>query len=483
MTGSVLGKEWYIKRGAVPFKVLIGILLFLIGVIPLTIQSRMLMSFYSQEKIDSRMQDMQSQCLMVSNKMLVNNYMSNPTKNAGIAGEMQMIADIYGGRIYVVDSNFKIIFDTFGLSVGKTSTAEQILRCFQGESRSKYFKDDHYFYLTTPIYKDKAEQQIEGVIVAICSTEEIFSDRDRLMDRVYILQLLLIVMLLIAAVLGAYFLMVPFNRLIHMLNLVADGNLEEDVQVNTYQETKEISDALNQTLTNVKQMDQARQEFVSNVSHELKTPITSIRVLADSLMSMGEAPVELYQEFMTDISDEIDRESKIIDDLLSLVRMDKASAELNVEKKDINDLIELIMKRLSPIAQKKNVELIFESIREVSAEIDEVKMSLAINNLIENAVKYNINGGWVRVILDADHKFFYVKVADSGIGIPEEFQSRIFERFYRVDKARSRESGGTGLGLAITKSVIQMHQGAIKIQSKEGEGTTFTIRIPLKYIP
>ena len=101
---------------------------------------------------------------------------------------------------------------------------------------------------------------------------------------------------------------------------------------------------------------------------------------------------------------------------------------------------------------------------------------------MENAVKYNIADGWVRVTLDADHKYFYVKVSDSGIGIPEEFQEQIFERFYRVDKARSRETGGTGLGLAITKNVILMHQGIIKVESKEGEGTTFSVRIPLTYI-
>ena len=120
--------------------------------------------------------------------------------------------------------------------------------------------------------------------------------------------------------------------------------------------------------------------------------------------------------------------------------------------------------------------------REVTADVDEMKLSLALSNLVENAIKYNIEGGWVRVTLDADHKFFYVKVADSGIGISEEFQERVFDRFYRVDKARSRETGGTGLGLSITKKIVLMHQGAIKLQSKEGEGTTFTVRIPLTYI-
>ena len=177
------------------------------------------------------------------------------------------------------------------------------------------------------------------------------------------------------------------------------------------------------------------------------------------------------------------RSSQIIDDLLTLVRMDKASAELNVAQVNINGQVELVLKRLRPIARKRNIELIFESMREVVADVDEVKFSLALNNLVENAIKYNKEDGWVRVTLDADHKFFYVKVSDSGVGIPEELRDRVFERFYRVDKARSRETGGTGLGLAITKSVILMHHGAVRVESREGVGTTFAVRVPLIYIP
>ena len=147
---------------------------------------------------------------------------------------------------------------------------------------------------------------------------------------------------------------------------------------------------------------------------------------------------------------------------------------------NINELLEQILKRLNPIAEKQNVELVLESFRPVSADVDEVKITLAFTNLIENGIKYNKDDGWIRVTLNADHKYFYVKVADSGVGIPDDCKEHVFERFYRVDKARSRDTGGTGLGLAITKSVIQMHKGSIKLYSESGEGTTFTIRIPMK---
>ncbi|MEG2774939.1 MAG: ATP-binding protein, partial [Acetivibrio sp.] len=229
-------------------------------------------------------------------------------------------------------------------------------------------------------------------------------------------------------------------------------------------------------------LEKSRQEFVSNVSHELKTPITSMKVLSDSLLMQDEVPAELYREFMLDIAEEIEREDKIINDLLSLVKLDKTAGEMNISQININDLLEQILKRLRPIAAKRNIELVYESFRPVMADVDEVKLSLAISNLIENAIKYNFDDGWVRVSLNADHKFFYITVADSGVGIPEELQDQVFERFYRVDKARSRETGGTGLGLSITKSAVLMHRGAIKVYSKEKEGTTFTVRIPLNYI-
>lgn len=234
-------------------------------------------------------------------------------------------------------------------------------------------------------------------------------------------------------------------------------------------------------LDRLESIDGSRDEFVSNVSHELKTPMTSMKVLADSLLATENAPIEMYKEFMQDISEEIDRENEIIGDLLNLVRTDGERAVLNIETVDVNELMEVVLKRLKPIALKNNIEIIFESMRPVTASIDRVKFIIVLTNIIENAIKYNHPEGWVKITLNADHKFFYVDVSDSGIGIPEECKDHVFERFYRVDKARSRETGGTGLGLAITKNIVLLHKGTIKFYSKENEGTTFNIRIPLNY--
>ena len=471
-------------------KVPLIILMVMFCMIPLLVESRILASSSRQSQVERRIIDVQNQCQILSNKMSRTGYLTNSVvDNAAIDTELSLLSDIFSGRILIVNSGFKIVEDTFSLSEGKTLISNEVIRCFQGENTSRYDSLKHYFVLAIPIPEFEQETgtittgKTAGVMIVTASTESMYSLEDSLNDKASLYEMMIFVILLILAVLSVHFIMKPFGSLIASIRRVGEGNLDEDVNEEAYRETKQISETINKTLEKLKAVDQSRQEFVSNVSHELKTPITSIRVLADSLMGMEDTPKELYQEFMHDISDEIDRESKIIDDLLTLVRMDKASSGLACSQVQINGLIEMVLKRLRPIARKRNIELIFESKRDVSADIDEVKFSLAVNNLVENAVKYNKEDGWVRVTLDADHKFFYLKVADSGIGIPAEFKERVFERFYRVDKARSRETGGTGLGLAITKSVVLMHHGAIRVDSVEGEGSTFMVRIPLIYIP
>jgi len=294
---------------------------------------------------------------------------------------------------------------------------------------------------------------------------------------------LLVGLVLCAILIVAARMAFPFKKLAFSLQQLAEGDLEEKIEVKGNYEVEAIVDSVNNMLDDMRNTEQRRQEFVSNVSHELKTPLTSMKVLAESLVGQQGVPEELYQEFLHDISSEIDRENEIITDLLNIVRLDRKEGEMQIAQVSINELLEIVMRRLRPIAKERNVEMVFESFRSVLAEVDEVKMSLVFTNLIENAIKYNKDGGLVKVSLNADHRYFYVRVEDTGIGIPEEAKKYIFDRFYRVDKARSRESGGTGLGLAITRSAVMMHKGNIKVSGKEGEGSVFTVRIPLSFIP
>jgi signal transduction histidine kinase len=457
------------------------IVFIIIGVVPLSFFSSILLNTYEEKALSNRISSIQNQTYLLANMLNTRGFLLTG-EDTEINSEVTRISDIYRGRIIIVDNNLNVIKDTYSLGEGKYLISEDVIKCISGANSTPiHDKKTHYIKLTYPVIHAQSNEVV-GAIVMNFSTKDIQSIRISMERRVVIFAIILVVIIVAFSIYYSGVLTKPLTSVVHSIDHMTEGYLNESVSIKGFNEIEKISDSFNHMISRMQKLENSRQEFVSNVSHELKTPITSIKVLADSLLMQEDTPVELYREFLIDITEEIERENKIINDLLSLVKLDKTAGDMNISPTNINELLELILKRLSPIAKKQNIELIYESFRPVIAEIDEVKLSLGISNLIENAIKYNVPDGWVRVSLNADHKYFFIKIADSGIGIPEEAQDFIFERFYRVDKARSRETGGTGLGLAITKNVIQMHRGAIKVYSKEGEGTTFNVRIPLNYI-
>ncbi|MDF2484162.1 MAG: hypothetical protein K0R46_330 [Herbinix sp.] len=463
-------------------RVYLLVVFIVLGIVPLTFFSYILLTTYEEKAISNRKAELENQGYMLSNMLYSRGYLTTG-EDTEVDSEVSRISDIYRGRIIIVNNSLNIVKDTYSLEEGKYLISEDVIKCLQGTGTPPSFHDrkTHYIRLTYPITYDD-NKEIMGAIVMNISTKDIQSIRDSMEQRVLLFAIILGVLIVAFSIYFTGVLTKPLTSVVNSIDRITDGYMNEGETIKGYNEIEKISDSFNHMINRMQKLENSRQEFVSNVSHELKTPITSIKVLADSLLMQEDTPIELYREFLLDITDEIERENKIINDLLSLVKLDKTAGDMNITPININELLDLILKRLTPIAKKQNIELIYESFRPVIAEVDEVKLSLAISNLIENAIKYNTADGWVRVSLNADHKYFFVKVSDSGIGIPLEAQDYIFERFYRVDKARSRETGGTGLGLAITKNAIQMHRGAIKVYSKEGEGTTFNVRIPLNYI-
>ena len=418
----------------------ITVILVIIGIVPCVILEKSIVNSYEDRAVSVRSITVKNQCDIICNQLIQQNYMEDPGSDV-INGQLSMLTNIYGGRILIIDQDFRVIKDTYDMDRGKTIISQEVIQSFQGKETSQYDRKNSYLEMTVRIQNTETKETL-GVMLVSISTDEIRANMKILETKGMTILSIIALLVLVFGYLLAGILM----------------------------------------KTRVRTLDDSRQEFVSNVSHELKTPLASMKVLADSLNGQEGVPVELYQEFMQDITSEIDRENQIITDLLSLVKMDKKVADLNITQVNINELLEQLLKRLHPIAAQKNVELILDSFRPVNAEVDATKLSLAFSNLIENGIKYNNENGWVRVSLNADHKYFYVTVADSGIGIPEESIAHIFERFYRVDKSHSREIGGTGLGLAIARSAIVMHRGAIRVYSKENEGTTFSVRIPLNYV-
>lgn len=461
------------------FRILI--ILVILGIVPSVIVTRMMIGNYEKQAVAVRAGAVSNQCSILCNQIIKENYLNDPSSEA-VKGKLEMLSNVYGGRILIVDRDFKIVKDTYHVDEGKTLVSPKIIRSFKKGEPTDYQRKGQVIEFAVPV-RSADVPQIQGAMLVTISCSEITAT---MMELNYQGLLLIAVIVVLSVFLGyilATVLVKPLARVTKSIEDLTDGYQNDEISVPDYTETELITDAFNKMLARMKVLDESRSEFVSNVSHELKTPMTSMKVLADSLVGQQGVPEELYQEFLQDITAEIDRENRIITDLLSLVKMDKKTADLSIQHMDINQLLEDILKRLRPIADKRSIDLILDSFRPVEADVDEIKFTSAISNLVENAIKYNVDDGWVRVSIDADHKYFYVTVADSGMGIPEDSLERIFERFYRVDKSHSREIGGTGLGLAITRSTIAMHHGVIKVFSREGEGTTFSVRIPLSYIP
>lgn len=443
-----------------------------------------LIKSYEARALQIRQSEVLSQAKILSNQIATKD-MEQIEADTALLSQIDSLTSLYDGRVMLVNNALRIVLDTYNLDDGKTMISEEVIKSASGETKVLYDSNNRYIEMSIPVINPDDELgNVRGVLIVSVSTDNIYLTQNFLWQVGLSVEIIAAAVIIFVGVLLSGHLVKPLKNISKSIESIQNGYGDTELSERTYTETALICEDFNQLISRMRVMDESRQEFVSNVSHELKTPLTSMKVLADSLNSMPDAPVELYQEFMEDITKEIERETSIINDLLSLVKMDKSAADLNISAVNINELLESIMKRLQPIADKQKVELVLESFRPVTAEVDEVKLSLAFTNLIENAIKYNKNDGegWVHVSLNADHQYFYLKVEDSGIGIPEESLEHIYERFYRVDKSHSREIGGTGLGLAITRNSILMHRGAIKAYSVMGEGTTFDVRIPLSYI-
>lgn len=381
-------------------------------------------------------------------------------------------------RIIVVNNNGYVLADTNEVAVGKIYIVPEILTALEGTDGAYLRSDEDSIYASAYIENEKSEKI--GAVLVVSSFSDVSSFLSEINSKWIMITLLISVIVLILAVSFAKFLLEPLKNILDTVNKISEGHLNQRIEIKGNNEYTQLSNAINTMTASLEQVDSSRQEFVSNVSHELKTPLSSIKVLSDSLLLQGDVPNEMYREFMQDINSEVDRMTNIINDLLALVRLDSSAAKLNIKSFSVNEFLKAIIKQLTPLANRKNITINYESGNDVMLEADEVKLNLAISNLVENGIKYTPEDGSVKISLESDSQNCFITVQDTGIGISEEEQSKVFERFYRVDNSRDRETGGTGLGLAITHSTIMLHSGSVKIISGEGKGATFIVKIPLK---
>ena len=235
------------------------------------------------------------------------------------------------------------------------------------------------------------------------------------------------------------------------------------------------------SLVELRRVNKIRRDFVANVSHELKTPATSLKLLAESLVEIMDEDPEQAHLFAEQLKNETERLAQLITDLLDLARLESEEEVQNPALVDITSILLGVLARLRPAARRKNITLSWKPSSSAAPYIvrgDETQLSSMFANLVDNAVKYTLPGGRVEVSSESDGSEVVVRISDTGIGIPEKSLTRIFERFYRVDKARSKETGGTGLGLSIVRHVAENHGGRVTVESVPGKGSTFTVYLP-----
>ncbi|MBR5793906.1 MAG: HAMP domain-containing protein [Anaerotignum sp.] len=234
-----------------------------------------------------------------------------------------------------------------------------------------------------------------------------------------------------------------------------------------------------QDITEQKKLDDMRKEFVANVSHELRTPLTTVKSYTETLLDGAMEEEELAKEFLTIINSEADRMAFLVRDLLQLTRFDNKQVRLDMTEIEMNDFLSMTVRQNRIHAEAKNQQLSFEPYEHmVVVHGDRDRVGQVVNNIVTNAIKYSLEQATIRIFITEDETFFKINVKDTGMGISREDLPRIFERFYRVDKARSRAMGGTGLGLAIAKEIMESHGGRLTAESEYGKGTTMTMWFP-----
>ena len=457
------------------------ILFFLVSYIPLMFFSSALLermeNYYLEESEKSQIK----QANMIAAQIKEENYLIDNSNSSLFKTLITNKSSESNGRVLVVDASGFVVMDSSDVAINMTLMNSTVLSALNNEEAAEKYEEFPVMIASVPILvKDK--KSVVGAVVLVSSIDDVFSPIKDLKSQVSLLSLMIALLAGLMSFVTSSFITKPLKTLMKFVQKITNGQLDQKVNVVGNDEIAELGNAFNHMAEQLQRVEQSRQEFVSNVSHELKTPLSSIKVLTESLMFQEDVPVEMYKEFFEDINSEVDRLNSIISDLLTLVRLDQREIPLNITEVNLNDMIQNLLKRLAPLAKKKNINLIYESHREVMAEIDIVKLTLALTNLVENAIKYTTEGGEVTVILQGDLQDAIITVRDTGIGIAKEEQSRIFERFYRTDKTRNRETGGTGLGLAITYKTIVMHSGSIVVESEEGKGSTFSVQIPLRHV-
>ena len=406
---------------------------------------------------------------------------------------MNMLDNTGLSRVLVTDPAGLILYDSLAQPIGQTGREgggetpvyryaldREIVQALQGQ-------DVFYSKYRDTLFASSAAMPIvyRGMTIGcICVYEEDAAQGELLLSLQKNLRSISLVIAGVTLLLSAVFsriLTARIGALLRAIRIVGEGEYGHRLQPEGRDEMAQLAEEFNQLTDRLQTTEQVRRRFVSDASHELKTPLASIRLLADSILQNQNMDRETVRDFVSDIGEEAERLNRITEHLLTLTRLDSLPAG-QTEPVDLPGVVERVMNMLSPVADAQNVR-VETSLRPgctVLASRDELHQ--VCFNLVENAIKYNVSGGRVNVRVYPDADQIILEVADTGVGIPEEDMPKVFNRFYRVDKARSRAAGGTGLGLSIVRDTVRRHHGWVAVRANQPEGSVFTAGFP-KYQP
>lgn len=401
-----------------------------------------------------------------------------------------------GGRVLLMDRDGKVQSDSFQLAMGQRLNYPEVVSVLvsgqtvdygvhslktgetaQEQNMLSFASGDEWTgYSTAGIVESS---HVIGVLMLVSSVREMMQSLLSLQSNMAVL---FVAVALAAAVAGMIFSRVltkPITEMTGVIRSMSKGDFGVRVQEKGSGEIRQLAVAFNSMSEQLESLNQTRNQFVSNASHELKTPLATMKIMIESLIYQPEMDNELRTEFLSDVNQEINRLSSIVSDLLTLVQVDSHSSRLNRERMSLAEVIKDTDHRLSPMAAQRGQTVTLSLQDSCDMYADKAKLQQVVYNLMENAVKYTPRDGWIKVNLQRVGRDAVLTVSDSGPGIPRESLPHVFERFYRVDKARGRESGGTGLGLSIVQQYVNLHGGSVKAVSEEGQGAVFTVELPL----
>jgi len=391
-----------------------------------------------------------------------------------VKNAVSSLSSIRVSRMIVTDSAGLIIFDSVNndVSAKKYALFPEIVQALKGNNvfSSNYHAGTIQSRAATPIY---SYGTLIGCVYMMENDTEQGALIQSLQKNTLSISIILVFAVIIFSLIFSHTFSGRLKKITASIRTIREGDYSQGVNMGGNDELTLLGDEFNDLVSRLQVSEQKRRNFVSDASHELKTPLASIKLLTDSILQ-NDMDMDTVREFVGDIGNEADRLNRMSQKLLSLSRIE-SQEDNDCEIVYMAPTLERVMRMLDKIAERSGVTFVPDFSNDCPILILEDDLYQITFNLVENAIKYNVPGGTVYLTVRRVDDNAVLEVRDTGVGIPEEALSHVFERFYRVDKARSRKSGGSGLGLSIVRNMVERNQGTIQIESTVGVGTTFTL--------